>query len=184
MVTIVEFVRLDAAQREQAADILRRALAHMPSAYATVEEARAETARFDAEDRVAFAALDGPDVRGWVGGIRDTYSHAWELHPLVVDPKHQRAGIGTALIGRLEECARAAGALTLHLGTDDDFGGTNLFGDDLFPDPLTKLASLAPASGHSFTFYRKQGWSVVGVLPNVNGRGKHDILMAKSFAGA
>ena len=183
MVTIADFSTLGPEQREAAADILRRALAHAPSAYDTMEAARAEVAELDRDGRVAFAALEGTTVLGWVGGICcESYSHAWELHPLVVDPTHRRRGIGTALAQHLEDCARAEGALTLYLGTDDDFGGTNLFGDELFPAPLAKLARIEAVDGHPFIFYKRLGWSVVGVLPNVNGRGKHDIYMAKRLA--
>ena len=65
------------------------------------------------------------------------------------------------------------------LGADDDFGGTNLFGTDLYPNVLEHLSQLSPATGHPFTFYRDRGFSVVGVLPDVDGAGRHDILMAK-----
>jgi aminoglycoside 6'-N-acetyltransferase I len=36
--------------------------------------------------------------------------------------------------------------------------------------------------GHPFTFYRKQGFVLVGVIPDANGFGKPDILMAKRVA--
>ncbi len=177
MVEIVAFENLTAAQREQAADILHRALAHQASAYSR-NEARAEVASFDGEGRAAFAALDDGAVAGWIG-VLYIYDHAWELHPLVVDPAHHGCGIGTALIAHLEDFARAHEVFTLYLGTDDDFGGTNLSGVDLFPDPLAKLAALAPAKGHPFTFYRSRGFAVVGVIPDGNGFGQPDILMAK-----
>lgn len=178
---ILPFDTLDAAQREQAADILRRALAHMSAAYATPEEAREEVARFDGDERIAFAALEAGKVAGWVGAVK-VYAHAWELHPLVVDPACQRSGIGTRLCEHLEHVAAQAGVLTLYLGTDDDFGGTTLFGADLFDRTFAKIEALAPVKGHAFTFYRKLGWTVMGVIPDANGRGKPDIMMAKRVA--
>jgi len=48
---------------------------------------------------------------------------------------------------------------------------------------LGALARLQETKGHPFRFYQKLGFSVVGVLPDVNGFGKHDILMAKRVAG-
>jgi len=178
---IVPFEALDAAQREQAALILRDALAHMSSAYATAAEARDEAARFGGGEHIAFAALDGNAVLGWVGAIK-VYDHAWELHPLVVAPKRQRSGIGTALCAHLERHAAAQGVLTLYLGTDDDYGGTTLSGTDLFEDTFAKIAAAAPVKGHAFTFYEKLGWKIVGVIPDANGRGKPDIMMAKRIA--
>ena len=180
MAEIVAFEHLDTAQRTQAADILHRALAHMKSAYSP-EEAIMEVAKFDDEDRNAFAALDGGKVVGWIGVIF-SYDHAWELHPLVVDPTQQKSGVGTALLAHLEDYARQHEVLTLYLGTDDDYGGTNLSGIDLFPDPLAKLAAIQPVKGHPFTFYRKLGFSIAGVIPDGNGFGQPDIMMAKRIA--
>ena len=177
MVEIVAFETLNASQREQAADILHRALAHMKSAYSP-EEAVEEVAKFDDEDRNAFAALDDGKVIGWIG-VTFVYDYSWELHPLVVDPQNQKSGIGSALIAHLEDYARQDGVLNLYLATDDDYGGTNLSGIDLFPDPLAKLAAIEPVKGHPFTFYRKLGFSIVGILPDGNGFGQPDIMMAK-----
>lgn len=178
MLDIVAFDTLDSTAREDAATVLRAALAHMSSAYATQDDARAEVAQFAAGDRIAFAALDDGRLVGWIGAIK-VYDHAWELHPLVVEPQRQREGTGTRLCAQLERHAAAQGVLTLYLGTDDDFGGTDLYGADLFPDPLDKLRTISIASGHPLAFYRKRGWSVAGVVPDANGRGKPDILMAK-----
>ena len=122
--------------------------------------------------------LDGERLAGWIGAIRHS-PHAWELHPLVVDPALQRRGYGARLVDALERAALAEGVGTIWLGTDDDFGGTNLFGADLYPDVLDRLATLAPTGGHPFTFYAARGYTVVGVLPDAGGPGRHDILMAK-----
>jgi aminoglycoside 6'-N-acetyltransferase I len=177
VVEIVDFESLNTAQRAQAADILHRALAHMQSAYLP-DEAVAEVAKFEDEDRAAFAAMEDGNVLGWIGVIF-SYDHAWELHPLVVDPAHQKSGVGRALLAHLEDYARKDGVLTLYLGTDDDYGGTNLSGIDLFPDPLAKLATIRPVKGHPFTFYRQQGFAITGVIPHGNGFGQPDIMMAK-----
>lgn len=119
---------------------------------------------------------------GWIGAIAETYASAWELHPLVVDPAEQRRGIGTGLVRHLEDIAAKRGILTLYLGTDDDFGGTSLFGAGFFPDPLAKLAALRVTGSHPLAFYQRLGWSVVGVIPDANGRGWPDILIAKNIS--
>jgi aminoglycoside 6'-N-acetyltransferase I len=166
-------------QRSEAARILFDALAHAPSAGPDLLSAEREVASFLREpDRLALLALEDDEVRGWVGAIQHSPS-GWELHPLVVDPAFQRQGWGRRLVTALEETARAQGAVALWLGTDDDFGGTSIYGEDLYPDVLGRLRTLESTTGHPFTFYRRMGYTVTGVLPDVSGHGRHDILMAK-----
>lgn len=176
---LIPLAELSAAQRDAAARILREALADVPSAWHDVAAASGEVQSFLTDpERVGWAALDGDDVRGWIGAIRQS-AYAWELHPLVVEPAHQRQGWGGMLVAGLEAAARTAGVLTVWLGTDDDFGGTSIYGADLYPDVLTKLQALRATAGHPFTFYQQLGYVVTGVFPDVDGIGKHDILMAK-----
>ena len=173
------FERLDAAQVAEAARILCEAIAG-PS-YKAPGEAEAEAASFlgGDPDRFALAALDGDRVLGWIGGVKG-YSHSLELHPLVVDPPRHRQGVGRTLVAALEARAKAQAYLAIHLGADDEVGGTSLFGAELFPDPLAKLAAITPTErGHPFFFYRRLGYEPVGLIPDANGIGKPDILMSK-----
>lgn len=175
---IVPFPDLSPAQLAGAARILREAI-HGES-YKALGEAEEEATSFLSDpERFALAAVEGETLLGWIGGVRG-YSHALELHPLVVDPARQRQGIGVVLVRALEAQAQAEGFLTVHLGTDDDFGGSSLFGADLFPDPLARLAQIEPrGDGHPFFFYRRLGYAPVGVLPDANGPGRPDIFMAR-----
>lgn len=101
----------------------------------------------------------------------------------MVAPDCQRRGIGSALLERLEARARGEGVVTLFLGSDDDYGGTTLHGRDLLPDVLGHAAiAEATARGHALTFYRRHGYRIVGVLPDVNGPGRPDILLAKRLS--
>jgi len=164
---------------DAAARILREAIAG-PS-YKGAGEAEAEVATFLGVDteRFALAALEGDRLLGWVGGVRG-YSHSLELHPLVVDPPLHGQGIGRLLVKALEARAAEEGFLAIHLGTDDEVGGTSLHGADLFPNALAKLSVIAPAAlGHPFFFYRKLGFEPAGLIPDANGFGKPDILMSK-----
>src|SRR5262249_61098043 len=102
--------------------------------------------------RRGMAAAGAEGVLGWIGAIRHS-SHAWELHPLVVDPAHQRRGCGTLLVQALEREARREGICTIWLGADDDFGGTSLFGVDLFPDVLGRLQRLVATGSAPSGFY-------------------------------
>ena len=180
---IVDFSSLRPEQLAAAARVLREALGHLPSGYQAPGEAEAEVEmRRHEADWLGFAALERDTLVGWVGGIR-TYAHGWEVHPLVVTPSRQRRGIGSALLDRLEAQARAESVLTLYLGSDDDYGGTNLYGRDLFPDVLAHAAAIEPtARGHALTFYRRHGYEIVGLLPDVNGPGRPDIHLAKRLA--
>jgi aminoglycoside 6'-N-acetyltransferase I len=177
---IVDFRRLTEAQRADAARILRDALAHLSSGYGAPGEAEAEIAdRLQSTGWLGYAAFEDERLVGWIGAIM-TYAHGWEIHPLVVAPGRQRRGIGSALLAQLETRARGDSVLTLFLGSDDDYGGTTLFGRDLFPDVLTHAKTAeATARGHALTFWRHHGYCIVGLLPDVNSRGRHDILMAK-----
>ena len=183
---VVPFAELGPAQRERAAEVLVAALAHAPTAWTTIEEGREEVATFFTDpERTAWAALEGETLLGWVGAI-DTYNGlVWELHPLVVDPARQRRGVGALLVRALEDAGRARGVLTVTLGTDDDFGGTTIFGVDVFDDLPGHIARLAPRDGapvaHPITFYRRMGYVVVGLVPDANGAGKHDIIMGRSL---
>ncbi len=175
----IPFEQTSTVQREEAARVLLTALAHMPSAWHDIEAAWLEVSSFLTDpSRMAIAAIEDDRLRGWIGAIHD-YAKAWELHPLVVDPAHQGRGFGTALVTALEQSAQASTIYTIWLGTDDDFGGTSLHGADLYPDVLGHLRRITPRSKHPYTFYQRLGFAVVGVLPDVNGRGQHDILMAK-----
>jgi len=182
MIEIVPFAAISDGQRRQAAEILIAAFAHQPAAWATTAQAEAEVSTFlDDSERWALAALDGDEVVGWIGVI-ETYSHAWELHPIAVSPGRQRQGVGSRLLGALEAAVRDRGVLTLYLGSDDDFGGTSLFGSDAWANPLAALAGVEETSGHPIGFYRKQGYQLVGLIPDANGRGKPDIWLAKRLA--
>jgi len=166
--------------REAMAVILLTALDHVPSAWHDIGAARDEVATFFGNpERLAFGAFDGETLLGWIGAIRAA-SHAWELHPLVVDPGHHGSGIGTRLVGTLENEARRAGICTLWLGTDDDIGGTNIYGKDIYPDVLAHAAAIAPTTvSHPLTFYQRLGFVVTGLLPDATGAGRHDIILAK-----
>ena len=181
---IVEFDDLAPADWDRAAEVLRTALAHLPSGYAEPGAAEAEVELRRLQDEwLGYAALEGEDLLGWIGALR-TYSHGWEIHPLVVAPAWQGRGVGSALLAALEARARAEGMLTLFLGSDDDYGGTTLFGRDPWNDVLAAARTVEPSPvGHALGFYRRHGFEVVGLLPDVSGPGRPDLLMAKRLRG-
>ncbi|MCC6802719.1 MAG: GNAT family N-acetyltransferase [Anaerolineae bacterium] len=149
-----------------------------PSSWATADEALEEVQE-DLEEGFCRAAVDDAgQVLGWVG-CRHSHAYVWELHPLVVDGAQQGQGIGQALVRDLEEQARQRGCVSLMLGTDDEAGLTTLYGADLYDDIPGALAAAQGSAPHALEFYRKLGYTLIGVVPDANGLGKPDILMAK-----
>ena len=162
------------------AESVIEAFAYIPGCCMTPEDALSEVRNSFGAGRISRVALDeqGRPV-GWVGGIEQYHGHAYELHPLVVRPAAQRRGIGRALVADLEEQARRRGAVMVYLGTDDEFGGTTLYGIDLYPDVLSHARAIRNLRNHPYEFYQKCGYVIVGLLPDANGLGMPDIFMAK-----
>ena len=152
-----------------------------PDAWPTLEAAESEVAQALEEDKVAFMVRDRATrtLLGWVGALPQYGGRAWELHPLVVGSSHRRQGLGRALVRHLEVAVARRGCLTLWLGTDDESGLTSLAGLDLFPGVLDKLRTVEDRKGHPLGFYRRLGFEIVGVIPDANGFGRPDIIMAR-----
>ena len=55
---------------------------------------------------------------------------------------------------------------------------------DIYPDVLGSLQRIRNVRDHPFPFYQKLGFVVVGAIPDANGFGKPDILMAKRVGSA
>ena len=183
----VEITSLDPADEAAIAQVARIVFdafrGHTP-AWPDLASAEAEVRESFAEGRLSRVARENGAVLGWIGGIRAYGGHAWELHPLAVDPARHREGIGRALVGDLERLVAERGATTLYLGTDDEDERTSLGGVDLYPDPLAHLANITSPGYHPYRFYLACGFSLVGVIPDANGPGRPDILMAKRVGTA
>jgi GNAT superfamily N-acetyltransferase len=169
---------------EQASAILVRAFAeHWPRGWPDLEAARTTVRASVAPERISRVALDDEEevVLGWIGGFPEYRGHVWQLHPLAVAPERQGQGVGRALVTDFEAQARARGGLTIWLGSDDEDDMTSLAGVNLFPDVLAHLRRIRNDKRHPFEFYQKLGYVIVGAVPDANGLGKPDILLAKSL---
>lgn len=178
---IVDLDPTDEALKRRVAEVLVEGFQEAyPDSWPNVDAALAEVEESLGADRVSRVALDDDgNVLGWVGGIREYEGMAWELHPLVVSPGHRGRGIGRALVRDLEDVVRRRGAYTLWLGSDDESNQTSLSGVDLYPDVCKHIANIRNLRNHAYEFYQKLGFAIVGVIPDANGPGKPDILMAK-----
>ncbi len=134
-------------------------------------------------ERICRAAVDeNGDLLGIIGGIPGYDGHVWELHPLAVQPSLQGQGIGRALVEDFEEQVRSKGGLTITLGSDDEDSMTSLANVDLYENLWEKIRDIRNFKNHPFEFYQKMGYVITGVVPDANGFGKPDILMAKRIS--
>ena len=166
---------------QQAAQLLVDAFCeHWPDAWPTFEEGLKEVHEMLETERICRFAIDERgNLLGLIGGIPGYHGHVWELHPLAVQPNRQGQGIGRALVEDLEEQVRLRGGLTVTLGTDDEDSMTSLSNVNLYENTWEKIQNIRDLKGHPFGFYKKLGYVITGVVPDANGIGKPDILMAK-----
>ena len=180
---IVTLTPADEALIQQAATVLVDAFHWLPNTWSTLDDALTELEGLLAPGHLVRAAIDGDgQLVGWVGAIQEYDGHAWELHPLAVRPDRQRQGIGRTLVTDLAELLRDRGVTTLYLGTDDETNATNISQVDLYPNIPGFIAGIENYHGHPFEFYQKCGFTIYGLLPDANGPGKPDILMARRLA--
>ncbi|MBK9093085.1 MAG: GNAT family N-acetyltransferase [Anaerolineae bacterium] len=165
---------------QQAAEALVAGFVVMaPNAWPDLDAAIEEVHQALHEQKLCLAARDDEGrVHGWIGG-QHAYARVWELHPLVVHPRSQGQGIGRSLVATLEHEVRQRGGLTMLLGTDDETDMTTLSGVDLYQDTWAHVTAIRNLKGHPFEFYLKCGYKIVGVVPDANGYGRPDILMAR-----
>ena len=178
---IIDLLSDASSLTQQAAQLLVDGFAdHWPDAWPTLESALEEVNEMIAPDRICRVMLDeNENLLGWIGGIPEYEGHVWELHPMVVRGDRRGLGIGRALVADLETQVRLRGGLTIMLGTDDEDGMTSLANVNLYDNLPEKIASIRNLKRHPYEFYQKCGFRIIGVIPDANGQGKPDILMAK-----
>lgn len=151
-----------------------------PDAWPDMEAALAEVEECLDDERICRVAVNAEGhVLGWIGAIKQYNGNVWELHPLVVSLEHRGQGIGKALVQDLERQVRERGGITIFVGSDDENNMTSLAGVDLYENLLERIANIENYKDHPFGFYVRMGFQIVGVVPDANGFGKPDILLAK-----
>jgi len=154
-----------------------------PEAWPDMAAALEEVHESFTDGRISRVAVDEEgNVIGWISGISQYGGNVWELHPLAASVLHRDQGIGRALVNDFERVVRDRGGITVTLGSDDDDGRTTLGGIDLYPDVFQHIKPIRNLRRHPCEFYQKLGYVIVGVIPDANGPGKPDIVMAKKVS--
>ncbi|GHO91626.1 aminoglycoside N-acetyltransferase AAC(6')-Ii [Reticulibacter mediterranei] len=181
--TITDLFPDNEAAIQQVAQLLIDGFIHSPGAWKDMETALAEVHESFGPNNISRIAInEQQQALGWIAGYSAYDGNVWELHPLVVSIAHQGQGIGRKLVLDFEERVKERGALTITLGTDDEDYRTTLSGVDLYPNIWEHITSIKNIRRHPYEFYQKLGYVIIGVIPDANGPGKPDILMAKSIA--
>ena len=141
--------------------------------------AKEEIIRLLKGDNMLYVAVENETVIGFVGTSKARrYISAFQLDLMVIKPERRGEGIGTKLLDIVEHRLRDKGVVTLFIGTDDEGYKTSLTGTNIYEDTFEKIESISSTS-HPYQFYQKQGYQIVGVIPDAFGIGNHDIVVAK-----
>lgn len=162
---------------KEAADLLRQVFPH-----SYMDCAEEEVLECLEKENVLIAAIEEDVLIGFIGARPQYGITGWELHPLLVSESYRSNGIGTTLCIELENLLREKGCLTIYLGSDDETDSTSLSNTNLFEDTFQKIENIKNLKNHPFEFYQKLGYKIVGVIPDANGIGKPDIMLAKGIS--
>ncbi|WP_076607049.1 AAC(6')-Ia family aminoglycoside 6'-N-acetyltransferase [Serpentinimonas barnesii] len=130
---------------------------------------------------ICIGLIQNDQLIGWVG-LRPMYDKTWELHPLVVKTEYQGKGIGKILLKEIENRAKEKGIIGIVLGTDDEYNKTSLSDIDINENNIfEEINKIQNKNKHPYEFYQKNGYMIVGIIPNANGLRKPDIWMWKNI---
>ncbi len=172
-------VDLGPGQPELLAQAAALLVARMPEAWPTLDHGHRELRELLDPARIVRAYVRGRQVLGFVGARERYPGHVWEIFPLVVQASSERCGIGRTLVASIEATVAGWGIHSMFVASDDELQHTNLAGRDLYPEVLGHLATLAAVADHPVGFYQRLGYSVIGIMPDASGFGRHDIYLGK-----
>jgi aminoglycoside 6'-N-acetyltransferase I len=180
---IISLQKEDKDLIQQAAQLLVDAFQeNWSEAWQTLEDGLQEIHEIMEEDHILRVAVDDDNkLLGIIGGLSQYDGNVWELHPLAIQPNLQKQGIGKKLLEDFEEQVRQKNGITILLGTDDENNMTSLSNVDLYENLFEKIKNIKNIKGHPYEFYQKMGYTIIGIIPDANGIGKPDILMAKNI---
>lgn len=98
---------------------------------------------------------------------------------MLLEKKNKKMVFGKLLVNALEVEVSKRGGITIYLGTDDESNSTSLSNTDIYQNTYDKISNVNNLNRHPFEFYLKCVYKTVGIIPDANGYGKPDIMMAK-----
>jgi len=132
-------------------------------------------------ENIALGIKINDKLIGWIG-LRPMYEKTWELHPLAIKPEFQGKNYGKVLLLELEKIAQEKGIIGIVAGSDDDANKTSLSEKELTGENiLDEIKNIKNYKNHPFEFYKKCGYSIIGVIPNASGPRKPDIWLWKDI---
>lgn len=178
MTEIIDLDPNDTALVDRLASITFEAFKeNAPEWVPTINLARDQVVAAGSPERQGRVLLESGRAVGWIGLIRG--KRVWEIHPIAIAIESQYRGFGHLLVEDVVGIAKDAGALTLFAGTSDEVGTTNLFGVDLYDDPGQSIKTIQNVGRNPFRFWQNAGFTVVGLMPDQEGVGKHGIQLAR-----
>lgn len=151
------------------------------TSWPTFESAISEVKECIEKPNICIGIMFNDILVGWVG-LRPMYKNTWELHPLVIKTDYQGKGIGKLLLSEIEKVAKKQGIIGIALGTDDEYNKTSLSSIKITKDNIFEsIHNIKNVNHHPYEFYQKNGYFIVGIIPNANGKNKPDIWMWKSL---
>jgi aminoglycoside 6'-N-acetyltransferase I len=166
---------------KQAASLLVTEFAEVsPQPWPNLKSGMKEVAECTKSSKICRGVIDHHgNLIGWIGSMEQYKGYTWELHPIVVNKEFWKMGIGTKLLKDIEKQVKRHGGRTIYLGTDDELNKTSLSGKNLYKNLLQEIQNIQNVKGHPYEFFQRNGYVIVGVIPDANGIGKPDIIMAK-----
>jgi len=146
------------------------------------EKEAEETVNECIEDgKICIGIKKEEELIGWIG-LREMYEKTWELHPMAISTKYKGKGYGKILLTELENIAYEKGIIGIMAGSDDQNFKTSLSDKDITENNIfEEIKNIKNYDNHPYEFYKKCGYSIVGIIPNANGVNKPDIWLWKDI---
>jgi len=101
---------------------------------------------------------------------------------MVIKKEFQGKNYGRKLLNELEKEAYKNGIIGIVAGSDDETNSTSLSDKEINGENIfDEIKNIRNYKNHPFEFYKKCGYSIIGIIPNANGQNKPDIWLWKDI---
>ena len=148
---------------------------------------------FRENDDFFFDNLDIADRCGFITTLKDEVIGfiCWDPRNMpeyaiigdnCIASKYKGKGYGKILLTELENIAYEKGIIGIMAGSDDQNFKTSLSDKDITENNIfEEIKNIKNYDNHPYEFYKKCGYSIVGIIPNANGVNKPDIWLWKDI---